>query len=173
MWKPILGWEGWYEISDRGEVRSVDRRVTGADGKTYFFHSHPIKRHLDRDGYARARLCRPGESVTAQVHVLVCEAFHGPRPGRDAEVCHANDIRDDNRPENLSWGTRQSNCAEMAERNGVEGEKHHRAKVTAFQAFMLRELPHYRGIHSDLAARFGVSRGTISGIRGGYNWGWL
>lgn len=172
-WKPVVGWEGWYEVSDTGKLRSVDRRVRYSTGRECFVHGHDKRIHLDRYGYARAHLCHPSKAETAQMHVLVCEAFHGPRPSADAEVCHANDIRDDNRAENLSWGTRQSNAAEMAERHRIKGEKHPRAKLTAFQVFMLREMPGYRGIYRDITASFGISRSVLNNIRSGNNWGWL
>ena len=172
VWKPVVGWEGFYEVSDRGELRSVTRRVPSSNGHDRIQHGQHKRIHKDKDGYARASLQRPGRKETAQMHVLVCEAFHGPRqPG--SEVCHANDIRDDNRAENLSWGTRQSNAAEMAERDRIKGEKHPRAKLTAFQVFMLREIPSYRGINNDLAAAFNVGRGTIRTMRSGQNWAWL
>ena len=172
-WQPVLGWEGFYEVSYKGELRSVDRRVTYSNGSERIVHGQPKKIHHDRYGYARASLCRPGHSVTAQMHVLVCEAFHGPRPSPEAEVCHANDNRSDNRAENLSWGTRQSNAAEMAERNRVKGEKHPRAQITAFQAFMIQTTPHTRGNGPALAKALGVSLAVIHGIWIGRNWAWL
>ena len=172
-WKPVLNWEGIYEVSSTGDLRSVQRRIQGPTGYDRVMQGQPKKIHIDKDGYARASLCRPGESVTAQMHVLVCEAFHGPRPHEKSEVCHANDIRSDNRVENLSWGTRQSNAAEMRDRDRIKGEKHPRAKLTAFQVFMMREIPSYRGINNDLAEIFKVGRGTIRTLRSGQNWGWL
>jgi len=173
-WKPVLGWEGIYEVSYQGELRSVDREVTYSNGSRRIVHGQRKRIHLDRYGYARASLCRPGHAVTAQMHVLVCEAFHGPRPSPEAEVCHANDNRSDNRAENLSWGTRQSNAAEMAERHRIKGEKHPRAQLTAFQAFMIQELPWKKqGRNIRLAKELGVSLAVITMCRSRKNWGWL
>ena len=172
-WKPVLNWEGIYEVSSTGDLRSVDRWISYVNGSQRLQSGQSKKIHFDKDGYARASLCRPDEKVTAQMHVLVCEAFHGPRPSEDSEVCHANDIRTDNRAENLSWGTRQSNAAEMRDRDRIKGEKHPRAKLTAFQVFMMREIPNYYGINRDLSKAFGVSYGTIMTMRTGQNWGWL
>ena len=170
-WKPVVGWEGWFEVSDHGDLRSVTRRVEYSNGSTRIYKGQNKRIHTDRYGYARGSLNRPGKSETCQMHVLVCEAFHGPRPSPDAEVCHANDIRDDNRAENLSWGTRQSNAREMAERNRIKGERHPRQKLTAFQVFMLRESS-YDSI-SQLARKFGVARGTMHSVVKGKNWIWL
>lgn len=172
-WRPVVGWEDLYEVSRNGELRSVDRRITGPTGYDRFMHGMPKRIHYDRYGYARASLARPGKSVTAQMHVLVCEAFHGPRPSADAEVCHGNDIRSDNRIENLSWGTRQSNAAEMAQRNRIKGARHPRAKLTAFQAFMIQEVPRKRGNGPALAKALGVNPWVIHSIWSRTNWGWL
>ena len=171
-WREIPGWEGFYAVSYRGEVRSMTRRVTRSDGFEQFIPGQSKRIHFDKDGYARTNLRRPGCSVTAQVHVLVCEAFHGQKPP-DSEVCHANDIRSDNRADNLSWGTRQSNAAEMAQRNRVKGERHPRAKITPFQAFMIQTAPHTRGNGPALAKALGVNHCVISGIWQGRNWSWL
>lgn len=169
VWKDIPGLDGLYQASSDGEIRSLDRRQYNPLTKGFSVHKGKvIKQGISKDGY-RLVWCKK----TLQAHRLVCAAFHGVAPFEGAEVCHANDIRDDNRAENLSWGTRQSNAAEMAERDRVKGEKHPRAKLTAFQVFMLREIPSYRGINNDLAAAFNVSRGTIITMRSGQNWAWL
>ena len=169
FWIPVVGWEGIYEVSRRGELRSVDRRIVGPTGYDRHMRGQPKRIHFDKDGYARASLARPGHSVTAQMHVLVCEAFHGPRPTPQSEVCHANDIRSDNRTENLSWGTRQSNAAEMAQRNRIKGAQHPRAKLTAFQAFMIQESPMR---HSELAKKLQIPYHQVRNTRV-CHWQWL
>ena len=173
-WKQIPNWEGVYEASSDGEIRSMTRQIlSGPYMAQSTRYGKRLRQHYSKDGYKLVSLTRPSEkSKTTQVHRLVCAAFHGPAPD-GAECCHANDVRDDNRAKNLSWGTRQSNAVEMASRHRIKGAKHPRAKLTAFQVFMLREMPGYRGIYRDITASFGISRSVLNNIRSGNNWAWL
>lgn len=104
IWKPVVGYEGMYEVSNRGKVRSIDRtNYRGSRLKgvvlTQFRTPH---------GYMRVGLCKFGNTRTTLVHPLVLEAFVGPRPvGSDCR--HLNDKPDDNRVENLAWGSRSQN----------------------------------------------------------------
>jgi type II secretory pathway pseudopilin PulG len=105
-WLPVVGYEGAYEVSDKGRVRSVDRMV--------------LKGRPDRNGYPRVNL----RGKTKTVHRLVLESFIGPCP--DGQVaCHANDIKTDNRLENLRWDTPDANARDM-----VINGKHHNARKT-------------------------------------------
>ena len=125
-WKLIPGYGTRYLVSDQGRVYSNITKIIMDGGQ-------------DRDGYRIVTLSLDGKQKTHKVHGLVCELFCGPRP-KGGCVCHANDIRDDNRAENLSWGTPAENSAQMRERNrSPQGAKNHQAKLTHFQVFMIRE----------------------------------
>jgi hypothetical protein len=169
LWKDIPGYEGRYQASSLGQIRSLDymqaNLLTGGISKQ---KGKVLNQSLSKDGYVLVCI----KSKTSQAHRLICAAFHGPAPEK-AECCHANDIRTDNRAENLSWGTRQSNAKEMAVRDRIKGERHPRAQVTAFQAFMIQQSPHTRGNGPVLAKALGVSHAVISGIWSGRNWAWL
>jgi len=169
-WRAIPDWEGRYEVSDTGQVRSVDRRVRDARGYDVFMRGQPIKSRLVR-GYPQVNLMRPGKTWSAKVHTLVLLAFVGQRPdGHEAR--HLNGDRTDNRLENLRWGTREENDADRVKHNSLKGTNNARVKLTAFQAFMLRESSS-EITNGELARNFGVTSGTISCIRRGINWGWL
>lgn len=111
-WRSVVGYEGSYEVSDRGRVRSLDRldyigrRRSGA-------MLHPFS---DDGGYLCLTLRKNGKPRKVTVHVLVLEAFVGPRPP-EMLGCHWNDIPYDNRLENLRWDTRSANMRD-AVRNG-------------------------------------------------------
>ena len=168
-WREIPGWEGWYEISDTGQVRSMDRRVPDRWGTDRFYHSRPKKLTIDPNGRPRVKLNRPGKHDLRFVHHLVLEAFVGPCP--DGQECrHLNDVKTDNRLENLAWGTREENCKDLVRNDKRKGQSH---KLTAFQAFMIRETPNRPRVALDLAEAMGVSVSTIGCIRAGQNWGWL
>ena len=105
-WRPVCGYEGRYEVSDAGEVRSLLRR------RILVIRQRPGPR-----GYLRVTLSFDGVEKDYRVHVLVLEAFVGPRP--DGQMArHLNDVRTDNRLENLAWGTQSDNQIDSV-RNGI------------------------------------------------------
>lgn len=99
----MLGYEGLYEVSDMGHVRGVPRQ--GCDGRV-------LIARIDRRGYRIVRLCRKQVYRASAVHVLVCEAWHGPRPA-GAVTRHLNGDSLDNQPVNLTWGTQAENMRDM------------------------------------------------------------
>lgn len=110
-WQPIPGWN--YEVSTTGRVRN---------SRTGLIR----KNDRDRHGYPRILLCNgPHERKRFLVHHLVASAFLGPRPD-GMEVRHVNDIRHDNRVDNLHYGTRSDNMYDSV-RNG----SHNRASRNA------------------------------------------
>lgn len=107
QWRDVVGYEGYYQVSDHGRVRSLPggyragRVLTGG---------------LSQLGYRRHVLCRDGTRRTITTHVLVARAFLGAPPD-GTEVCHWNDVHDDNRLANLRYGTKFDNQADRR-RNG-------------------------------------------------------
>lgn len=173
-WVAIPGYEGRYEVSDQGQVRSWGRgRVHRPEGEPRLV---PQREILSRD---RRKAGGLGVLVVAlydgraqrphPVHRLVLTAFVGPRPGNQ-EARHLNDNRHDNRLENLAWGTRLEN-AEDARRNGIRrtGERNGRSKITAEIA---REIRARRDEETQeaLGERFGLAQSTVSAIQLGKLW---
>lgn len=120
IWLPILGYEGAYEVSNQGRVRSLDR----LDSRGRSRHASLRSLQAMRSGHLRVVVCKDGRRLTFQVHRLVLEAFIGPRPD-GMEACHLNDDPSDNRVENLRWDTRSANVLDSV-RNGT----HHMASRT-------------------------------------------
>jgi len=120
-WKPIPGWEGLYEVSDLGSVRSLRRVVEGRRASIGRI-SLPVKGRVLRasvspKGYPRVWLCRDNLRTEMFIHRAVCIAFHGdPQPGQ--EVRHLDDVKTNNTPDNLAWGTRSENTFDKV-RNGM------------------------------------------------------
>jgi hypothetical protein len=115
-WLPVVGYEGFYEVSDQGHVRSVDRTVTGPKGEPKRLRGKVLKAGVRPNGKRIVALCRHGKMHTALVHRLVLLAFVGqPPPG--TESCHRDDDGANNAVENLYWGTRSENLHD-AVRNG-------------------------------------------------------
>lgn len=118
QWRPVPDFEGHYEVSDHGRVRSVTRDVVShSDNRTRTFKSRILSPEL-RHGYNVVQLSKGGIRQKLYVHRLVLMAFVGePEPGM--ECCHNNDIRDDNRLVNLRWDTHQSNVDDCRLRGRV------------------------------------------------------
>lgn len=108
QWLPIQGYEGLYEVSDFGRVRSLDR-IVGRHTQGDFAKAGQIRTpHLTPKGYARIQLSREGQGRNYMVHRLVAEAFI-PNPDDLPEVNHKNGNKADNRVDNLEWITSSDN----------------------------------------------------------------
>lgn len=95
-WRDIDGYEGMYQVSNYGNVRSVDRTIVRSNG-TKQRRKGKLLKQGNKNGYRFVNLCN-GHSVS--VHVIVAQAFIGKRPN-NMDVCHINGNRSDNRASNL------------------------------------------------------------------------
>ena len=111
-WKAIPGYEGLYEVSDLGRVRSLDRMIKLHHGGEYRRKGRIRKLVANNDGYLNVALSKEGEQRLYKVHRLVLEAFVG-QPKEEQEACHNNGDRSDNRLSNLRWGTKKENMADI------------------------------------------------------------
>lgn len=110
-WRPIPEWLG-YEASSRGRIRSLPRRVPNAWGTSSLIAGRVLRPVPDKRGYLRVNLHAAGKYRTRYVHVLVLEAFTGPRPP-GLEACHWDGDKLNNTPGNLRWDTYEANRADM------------------------------------------------------------
>lgn len=162
-WLPVVGWEGLYEVSDRGRVRSLDRWVPNKWGSQTLRTGVILKPGIDqRMGYRRVALCAEGKVKHWPVHRLVLTAFAGPCPeGQHGR--HGPGGPADNRwPENLCWGTPLENHADM-KRDGTDplGERNPRAKLTEESVRVIRERYAAGETQDSLANAYGVVLATI------------
>lgn len=117
-WLTVPGYEGLYEVSDHGRVRSLDREYTRSDGVRTRRSGRTLKPVTNTNGRHQVYLCIPGEKHRPQqVHRLILQAFIGPCP-EGMEACHENDNPTDNRLANLRWDTRHGNYDDRV-RNGI------------------------------------------------------
>lgn len=115
-WLPIPGFEGYYEVSDQGGVRSVDRTVTRTNHSAMNLRGKILALQVRKNtGYLVAALSKDGKPRDWYVHRLVLMAFRGlPKSGQEA--CHGNDIRTDNRLSNLRWDSHTENVKDAVKR---------------------------------------------------------
>ena len=113
-WRSVVGFEGFYEVSNIGNVRSVERVIhVGPGGYPRFLRGQPIRPYpCGPGGYPHVILRRNGQRHHRYVHRMVLEAFRGPCP--DGFVtCHNDGNHQNNRIDNLRWDTQQSNIFDI------------------------------------------------------------
>lgn len=101
-WRPVVGYEGLYEVSSFGRVRSVDRFVRGRSGKPKPCKGIARKNELVGGGYYQVALCKDGKHNHCLVHRLVAEAFI-PNPDNLPQVNHKDECKTNNAIWNLEW----------------------------------------------------------------------
>jgi len=125
QWLPVVGWEGLYEVSDQGHVRSLDRLITPRSGKRpYLRRGRVLRSDFPSARYRVVQFHAEGVKIMRYVHALVLEAFDGPCPeGEEARHGVAGQL--DDSLGNLCWGTRGEN-----ERDKVRDGTHNFARRT-------------------------------------------
>lgn len=105
IWKDISGYEGYYQVSNQGRVRSLDRTIPHNlfPGKTRKLCGHIMKTN-SKDEYVSVSLCKDGCVYSAVVHRLVATAFI-PNPENKPQVNHIDGNKHNNAVENLEWVT--------------------------------------------------------------------
>ena len=126
IWRPIVGYEGLYEVSNTGRVRSLDRYVK-CDYEKYRLHKGKVlSPGKDKDGYLSVVLSCNGKHKKIAVHRLVAQAFI-PNPDDLPIINHKDEDKTNNRVDNLEWctvkynmnyGTRNIRIRETAIKNG-------------------------------------------------------
>lgn len=177
LWSDIEGYEGHYQVSNLGRVRSLDRgmyvrqdrykqpRWTNRKGKI-------LNIYLDGKGYQMVRPCLFGISKTLMVHRLVATAFV-PNPDGKPAVNHINANHLDNRASNLEWCTTKENnhhTIKLGRKPYANGSMGLASKLNADQVKIIKSLI-LAGEHDvAIAKQFNVSRTNIFSIRKGNTW---
>lgn len=107
IWKDIAGFEGIYQVSNKGKVRSLDRYVQCADSIRYY-KGRMMKQDKKKNGYLQVNLKRQKINKQFLVHRLVAVAFL-PNPEGFAIVNHKDENKENNSVENLEWCTHTYN----------------------------------------------------------------
>jgi hypothetical protein len=154
-WKSVVGYEGFYEVSNAGQIRNI---LTGKLKK--FTHDKQKRRPF-------VGLWRNNKLRIIYPHKAVLEAFVGPRP-QGMEACHNNGDPFDNRLENLRWDTTRNNQLDRIKHGtSNRGERCATAKLTEAQ---VRAILVDTRLQREIAADYGVRENTISRIKSGKRW---
>ena len=171
-WRPVVGFEGLYEVSDLGRVRSLDRcvpRKTKRSGMTTSWRKGRVLRPGARkDGYQNINIYLDGEVRSTTLHTLVAEAFCGPRP-TGHHACHYDGDKSNCAASNLRWGTPVENHQDKVRHgNFGPGEQATSVRLTEADVKAIRARRGERQL--DLAAEFGCTFSNISAIQRRKSW---
>ncbi len=161
-WKPVLGFEGLYEVSDHGRVRSLLRS-----------RSEILVGGVSQNGYRNVLLSKNGKVTGRSVHSLVLEAFVAPRVA-GMQACHWDGVKSNNRLDNLRWDTAKANKHDQRRHGTIggahKGTAHHLAKLWPEAIWVIRAEPEFRGVVAMLSRAFGVSTASIRNVRSRKIW---
>lgn len=175
-WQPVPSWEGYYEVSFTGSVRSVDRHQTVfVRGKKQhrFVRGKRLRPGVTGNGagYYWVTLSRPGHQERWLIHQLVALVYWGPCPAGE-EVCHENGRKLDNHFLNLRYDTRSANALDRHKHgtmNLAYGEAHYFHKLTIPDVLWIRQNVG-RLSQRAMGRRLGVSHRTIGYVVSGETW---
>ena len=108
IWRPVVGYEGLYEVSSTGRVRSLDRCLVNSFGRSVFIKGKLLKIYDNTLGYKFVSLVMDKHPSPMYVHRLVAQAFI-PNPDGLPQVNHKDEDKSNNRVENLEWCTAKYN----------------------------------------------------------------
>jgi hypothetical protein len=166
-WKPVVGWEEVYEVSDFGRVRRI-----GCASGTH--RGRLLRPRPHSHGYLSVSLCRNSKAKSFLIHRLVAVAFLGHFPNEKPEINHKNGNKSDNSLSNIEWATRSTNNLHAFRELGRSrpiGEAHPRAKLTRDQINEIRRLYDEEGkSQSVIASQFGISGAWCNRIVNDKGW---
>ena len=117
IWKDIKGYEGYYQVSNLGRVKSLFRQVKHSQGNVRNHYERILKNNYDGNGYASVGLYKNAKAKKVHVHRLVMLAFE-ENPHNKPEVNHLDENKKNNRLDNLEWVTKKEN-----ENHGTKRER--------------------------------------------------
>lgn len=115
-WRDIEGYEGYYQVSNLGRVKSLDRIITYKDNRKFLKKGNVMTQTKDKEGYLTIGLSMNGKQKTFKVHRLVAMSFI-PNGEKLPQVNHLNSLVYDNKVENLQWCSNKMNCIHKTTKN--------------------------------------------------------
>ena len=162
IWKDIPGYEGLYQVSDCGRIKSLNYRRTKQEC---------IMKPRVAHGYQYVKLFKDKLRKLVKVHRLVAQVFI-PNPDNKPEVNHINGIKTDNRAENLEWTTHSENQLH-AYRNGLQKQNSKSVLQYDLQDNFLKSFESIAAAVNETKVHRGCISECCTGKRktaGGYHW---
>ena len=181
IWKDIEGYEGIYQVSNIGRIKSFDRMVSNK-GKPYIIKGKIMAQYVRRsknlkqgDGYFAVGLRKEKKQKGYFVHRIIALAFI-PNPLNKPTVNHKDGNKLNNNINNLEWATHQENTKHawkngLCYSNSVHGEEHYRSKLTENDVLFIRECSETNEMSTlELSIKYDVSRSHINRIKRNAQW---
>lgn len=173
IWKDVLGYEGLYQVSNLGRVKSLSRIVKYQENHSGLRKERILKQNITKSGYVHVVICINKLKKTVKIHRLVALAFIKNIENKHL-VNHINGIKYDNKVENLEWVTSSENIIHAHKtglKKGIRGNESHLSKLTIKEVEKIR-LIHSKGKISkkEIAEMFNISRAQVYRIIKKINW---
>ena len=171
-WQDLRGWDGKYQISNHGRLRSFGIKFSRLCPGGYI----TVGCHEKSTGYNAVTLRRPGFIEKNRIHVLVATHFIiKPFSYKNLCVNHKDGNKKNNHVENLEWVTFRENSQHAVNTglHNLKGENHPHAKLTRDKVIEMRKLRKQGLTHQKIADMYGISRRQAGDVITGRNWGWL
>lgn len=163
-WRPVVGHEGFYEVSNLGRIRSLERLVRCMGGHLRTQRESVLRPRIDCYGYARVDLRDDGKRRTVGVHRIVAEAFLGAPPFAGAVVNHLDFDQTNNAAANLEWTTPAGNTRHSLAAGRMSGAGR---KLTGHAVDEMRRRHLGGETIRALASEFGICYGYARRVVGG------
>ena len=151
VWKDVVGYEGKYQVSNMGNVRSLDHLVKRNNGRLQSNKGKLLRPAKDQCGYHRCAFSISGKLKTFKVHRLVAKSFLDGESENRFQVNHKNGIKTDNRAENLEWVSGSENCKHSFD-TGLQKPK--RGTLNGNSKLTEQDVKHIRHEHNALGVTF-------------------
>lgn len=183
IWKDIRGWEGKYQVSNLGMIKSLSREIVRPSG-VFTRREIILKRKPFKNGYLYVSLCKNAKSRHTLISHLVADAFI-PNPDNFPFVCHRDDNPLNNRADNLWWGTQKMNVDdcwnkkrghknwEKNDCKAIRGERSKYAKLNEKQVRVIKWILKerwYEVTQLEIAEFFSISYNAIQAIKENRSW---
>ena len=181
VWKPVVGFEGLYEVSNLGLVKRLSTTARGRGLKLRNLPERLMRQHTNHAGYPWITLSEPvgpdgtRGKVKKVVHRLVAEAFLGEAPTEAHQINHKDGVKSNNRATNLEWVTPEENTRHAISTGLKKAEcpwekNRGRYKLSSSDVLSLRALRRTGAKQKELAERFGISEGHVSAVLSEKHW---
>ena len=176
IWKDIKGFEGLYQVSNLGRVKSLERFRKGANGSLVTVKEKILKPLIDK-GYYQVCLFKQSTRKAYLVHRLVWSAFNGSIP-EGLQVNHINEVKSDNRLSNLNLMTAKENSnwgtgIERRVKNLINGKKSKSVLQFDLNDNFIKEYPSIRQVYRETGFAFqNISACCKGKLKQAYNFKW-